>query len=77
MRCKAFFQSDYLTIKDEARGSFNKKLVYTLGIPNEEARQLPYERACGFAIGTGYILHSIKTYVVSNSNAREPRVFYV
>jgi hypothetical protein len=34
-----FFQSGYLTIKKAIKGTFNKELVYTLGIPNEEVRQ--------------------------------------
>jgi hypothetical protein len=34
-----FFQSGYLTIKKAIKGTFNKELVYTLGVPNEEVRQ--------------------------------------
>ena len=34
-----FFQSGYLTIKKVIKGTFNKELVYTLGVPNEEVRQ--------------------------------------
>jgi hypothetical protein len=34
-----FFQSGYLTIKKAIKGTFNKELVYTLDIPNEEVRQ--------------------------------------